>query len=278
MHRILKYPRTQHIEGSRLQPGDEDLAAVAFAGVAGRHLVVEEKIDGANAGICVQSGVLHLQSRGHFLTGGERERHFALLKSWARAHEAGLREVLGSRYVMYGEWMYAKHTIFYDALPHYFLEFDVLDREREVFLDTPSRQRLLGGLPVASVPVLAQGAFPSLAALQRLVGPSLYKTPDWRTHLAQAAAAGESGRFGSVERAVAQTDPSDQAEGLYIKVEEDGRVVERLKWVRASFLSAVLDAEGHWLDRPIVQNRLAPGVDIFSPQLAPQLTSRLPHT
>ena len=268
MHRILKYPRTQHIEGSRLQPGDEDLAAVAFAGVAGRHMVVEEKIDGANAGICVLDGVLHLQSRGHFLTGGERERHFALLKSWARAHEAGLREVLGSRYVMYGEWVYAKHTIFYDALPHYFLEFDVLDRERDVFLDTPSRQRLLDGLPVASVPVLAQGAFPSLAALQRLVGPSLYKTPDWRTHLAQAAAAGESGRFGSVERAVAQTDPSDQAEGLYIKVEEDGRVVERLKWVRASFLSAVLDAEGHWLDRPIVQNRLAPGVDIFSPQLA----------
>lgn len=115
--RMHKYPRTRHLEGSRLQPGDEDLAAVPFAGVAGRHLVVEEKIDGANAGVCFVGGVLHLQSRGHFLTGGPRERHFALLKSWARCHEARLREVLGERYVMYGEWTYAKHTIFYDALP-----------------------------------------------------------------------------------------------------------------------------------------------------------------
>lgn len=36
-----------------------------------------------------------------------------------------------------------------------FLELDVLDRWSEMFLDTPSRQRLLAGLPVASVPVLA---------------------------------------------------------------------------------------------------------------------------
>ena len=28
MDRILKYPRTQHLEGSRLQSGDEDLSQV----------------------------------------------------------------------------------------------------------------------------------------------------------------------------------------------------------------------------------------------------------
>jgi hypothetical protein len=267
MDRIRKYPRTHHIQGSRLQPGDEDLTAVPFADLAGRHLVVEEKIDGANAGVCFVRGTLHLQSRGHFLTGGERERHFALLKSWARCHEARLREALGERYVMYGEWVYAKHTIFYDALPHYFLEFDVLDRESDAFLDTPSRQRLLAGVPVASVPVLADGRFESLAALRGLVGPSRYKTPRWREHLQEAADEGESGRFGSVERALAQTDPSDEAEGLYVKVEEGGHVALRLKWVRPSFLTAVLDGDSHWLDRPIVQNRLASGVDVFAPAL-----------
>ena len=41
---MRKYPRTPHIEGSRLQPGDEDLASVPFAAVAGRPLVVEELI------------------------------------------------------------------------------------------------------------------------------------------------------------------------------------------------------------------------------------------
>ena len=46
---LRKYPRTAHLEGSRCQPGDEDLESVPFASIAGRHLVVEEKVDGANA-------------------------------------------------------------------------------------------------------------------------------------------------------------------------------------------------------------------------------------
>lgn len=117
------------------------------------------------------------------------------------------------------------------------------------------------------MPVLAARRFTSLDALRGLVTRSLYKTGAWREHLREAASEGESARFGSVERAVAQTDPSDQAEGLYLKIEEQGRVVERLKWVRSSFLTAVLDGDGHWLDRPIVQNRLAPGVDLFAGDL-----------
>lgn len=120
---LLKYPRTQHIEGSRLQPGDQDLSQVPFSDLAGRYLVVEEKLDGANSGISFEeSGRLRLQGRGHFLVCDESERHFALLKTWAATHISALLQILGDRYVMYGEWMYAKHTVFYDALPHYFME------------------------------------------------------------------------------------------------------------------------------------------------------------
>ena len=38
MDAILKSPRTRHIQGSRLQPGDEDLEAVPFSELRGRHL------------------------------------------------------------------------------------------------------------------------------------------------------------------------------------------------------------------------------------------------
>jgi hypothetical protein len=55
---------------------------------------------------------------------------------------------------MYGEWLYARHTIPYDMLPHYFMEFDIFDRETREFLSTDRRQRLLAGTPVTSVPVL----------------------------------------------------------------------------------------------------------------------------
>jgi len=51
--------------------------------------------------------------------------------------------------------------------------------------------------------------------------------------------------------------------GLYVKVEADGRVLERYKLLRASFLDTVAQSGSHWLDRPIVPNQLRPGVDLF---------------
>jgi hypothetical protein len=260
MPTLHKYPRTLHLQGSRLAPGDEDADSVPFAALAGRSLVVEEKVDGSNSGLCCDAGGrLWLQSRGHFLTGGEREKHFDLFKQWAHGHAAVLRDVLGSRYVVYGEWLYAKHTIFYDQLPHYFLEFDVLDTETGDFLATDRRRALLAGLPVVSVPVLWSGTARSLAELVALVRPSLYKGPAWRERLTEVGSARGLGP----ERVWAETDRTDLAEGLYVKAEEDGRVVGRYKYVRADFLATVHDSGSHWLKRPIVPNQLRPGVDLF---------------
>ena len=258
--RMLKYPRTRHLEGSRLQPGDEDLSSVPFSELRGRYLVVEEKIDGANAGASFdEKGALWLQSRGHFLTGGPREKHFNLFKQWARTHERALSNVLGDRYLMYGEWLYAKHTIYYDALPHYFLEFDILDTHTREFLSTDRRRALLHGAPIASVPVLWRGRADSLAELTERVVRSLYKTERWRERLADSAR--ERGL--DPEKILRETDPSDLGEGLYIKVEENGCVRERYKYVRHSFLTAVTDSGSHWLNRPIVPNELAAGAALF---------------
>lgn len=257
---LVKYPRTLHLEGSRLQPGDEDLEQVLFDDIAGAHLVVEEKCDGANTGLRFDNqGRLWLQSRGHYLTGGAREKHWAPLKQWAHAHAPALYAVLGQRYVLFGEWLFAKHTIFYDLLPHYFLEFDVLDTTEGRFLSTPARRELLVGLPLVSVPVLHEGPVRSLAELTNLVGPSLYKSTQWQERLLEVGAE----RGIDPEQALAETDKSDLMEGLYIKVEQDGAVARRLKYVRATFLSAVLDSGTHWLRRPILPNQLAPGTDLF---------------
>ena len=117
-YKILKYPRTQHLQGSRLGEGDEDLRQIPFSEIFGKYIVIEEKIDGANTAISFNDkGELLLQSRGHYLTGGYKERHYNLMKQWANNNKALFYSALGSRYIMYGEWMYAKHTVFYDALP-----------------------------------------------------------------------------------------------------------------------------------------------------------------
>ncbi len=251
---IRKYPRTRHILDSALQPGDEDLARAGFSDIAGRHVVVEEKVDGANAAISFDAdGGLLLQSRGHYLTGGARERHFDLFKRWGHERCHALRNVLGSRFIVYGEWLYAKHTVYYDALPHYFLEFDVLDTETGEFLSTPQRKSLLEPLGLASVPVLHAGRLASAEELKAMIGPSAFKSARWRERL-EGEAAVPPHRADIVLR---QTDPSDLMEGLYIKVEEGYRVAERFKYVRQGFLTTVLDSESHWQSRPILANRLA---------------------
>ncbi|GAB7038572.1 hypothetical protein JCM9533A_24220 [Catenuloplanes niger JCM 9533] len=112
---------------------------------------------------------------------------------------------------------------------------------------------MLAGTPVVSVPVLRSGTFPSPAALTGLIGPSTVRTPAWRDSLRAAAA--EAGV--DAGRVLAETDPGDDMEGLYVKDERDGRVAARYKWVRAGFAQAVLDSGSHWADRPIVANRLA---------------------
>lgn len=260
---IIKYPRTPHLEGSRLQPGDEDLSQVPFSEIAGRHLVIEEKIDGANSAVSfTETGELRLQSRGHFLTGGYREKHYQLFKRWAAAQQNSLWQALGSRYILYGEWMYAKHSIYYDALPHYFMEFDILDRLTGRFLDTPARREITGALPVCSVPVLGEGTFAHLEDALSFLGDSHFISGAHLEHL--RAAAQREGQ--DAERVLRQTDAGRTMEGLYIKVEEDGEVKQRVKFVRSSFLQVVEQSQSHWLERPIIPNGLSRPVEaLFLP-------------
>lgn len=261
---LFRYPRTPHLEGSRLQEGDHGHDHVPYRELRGLRLVVEEKLDGANTGISFSpAGELLLQSRGHYLMGGGRERQFNFIKAWAQAHADWLLQRLEDRYVMYGETMSKKHSVFYDALPHHFFEFDVLDRRTGQFLSTAARRELLAGGPVLSVPVLYDGLAPArLADLKALLRPSLAKTARWRDAFEATV------RREGLDLALAwkQCDKSDLSEGLYLKVEADGQTLGRYKWVRADFVQAILASEKHHSEQPYVPNQLAPGVDLYAPR------------
>jgi hypothetical protein len=257
-----KYPRTQHIEGSGLQPGDADLEVVACAELTKRFLVVEEKLDGANSGISfATAGVLQLQSRGHYLTGGPREKQFELFKAWANRRAVELWTLLGTRYVLYGEWLYARHSIFYTDLSHYFLEFDIYDQTENRFLSTERRRELLRRASfIVSVPVVYRGQIRELDELTQFIGKSAFIRDDHRAVLRRVC---EQQKW-NVEQALMETDPTGLMEGLYVKWEEDGQVKGRYKYVRRQFLQTVRDSGSHWLDRPIIPNQLGPGVELFA--------------
>lgn len=259
---LLRYPRTAHLAGSRLQDGDSDHDQTPLTALADCHVVIEEKLDGANAGISFTAGgELLLQSRGHYLHGGYGERQFNLFKRFAAAQEARLLPRLEDRYVLYGEWLYAKHSIWYDRLPHWFQEFDIYDRQAGHFLSTPRRQALLAGSPILSVPVLYAGPMPTrLSQLQALIRPSLAKSAQWREAFEAAVARQQL----PLSLTWQQTDQQDASEGLYLKVEDEARVLGRYKLIRPSFTQTLLDAGDHHVKRPLLPNALAEGADLYA--------------
>ncbi|GCE11562.1 RNA ligase family protein [Tengunoibacter tsumagoiensis] len=258
---IYKYPRTPHIEGSGLQYGDDEQTILPMAALLNRHLVIEEKMDGANCAISFSDdGTLLLQSRGHYLSGGPREAQFSLFKTWAYSYMLPLYEVLGERYILYGEWLYAKHTIFYTELPHYFMEFDLYDKEHDRFLSTVRRRELLALLPfIVSVKVLYEGQIESCEALLKLVGPSHFIGSDHLEILEQICQ--QKGL--AIQQILNETNTSLLMEGLYLKIEDDDAVQERYKYVRKSFLQSILSSESHWMERPIIPNQLSRDASLF---------------
>ena len=256
--KILKYPRTQHLSGSELQRGDRP-ETMPFRELKGRHIVIEEKLDGANSAVSFsEDGELLLQSRGHYLMGGPRERHFAMLKTWATSLMQDLHDILGHRYVMYGEWMYAKHTVFYDRLPHYFHEFDVYDREEGVSeharASCPPRGTRRGERARALRGSCTVRSPPPLAGAARAV-----QVP----HLASEPRSRRAPHGQHLDKVLAQTEDCDLSEGLYVKWEQQGVVAGRYKYVRPGFTQSLVEGDGHWQRRPILPNELAPGADLY---------------
>jgi len=259
---IKKYPRTPHIQGSKFQHGDEDLENIPFDEIKGKFLVIEEKMDGANSGISFSdNGELLLQSRGHYLTGGYRERHFDLFKTWAHTYSPQMWEVIKDEFIIYGEWMFAKHTVYYTHLEHYFLEFDIYDKANDCFLSTKMRNKLLEKMPfIKSVKILYEGILNSKEQLKSFMTQSYFIN---NNHLDCLKEDTEKLKL-NFQTVLKETNKSNIMEGLYIKQESDNTVDQRFKYVRSDFLNSIMDSETHWLDRPIIPNRLAKDINLFN--------------
>jgi hypothetical protein len=239
---FVKYPRTPHVFGSKGTDDDKRLGLKSsLEMIRSNNLVIEEKVDGSNSAVQFSpEGNIILQNRGQYWFEMESDKpwekglthpQYDLFKNWTLARKQQLFSVLGTRFILYGEWMYARHHIHYDSLPHYFLEFDIYDKMEKYFLDTSSRKKILKGSGVISVAMLHQGPVKSLEKLQTMIVKSCYA--------------------------------SVKAEGLYLKIESAGIVHERAKFVRKDFTQEIIDLGRHWSDVKMVPNRLKADADIF---------------
>lgn len=239
---FVKYPRTPHLFGSKGTDDDKHLSeAESDRFIADDSLIVEEKIDGTNVGIHFSlDGSLVLQCRGHLVTEGMHPQ-YDLFKQWANVKRPVLEAILESRYILFGEWMYARHTVHYRQLSHYFFEFDIYDKEQSAFLNLAQREALLADSGICTVPVVHHGAT-TRKELAKLIGASRFdsqfENPDTR-----------------------KTD--NLMEGLYLRTEADDVVSGRAKIVRSEFIDRI-KLSTHWQHQAMVPNLLAEGTDIWS--------------
>lgn len=239
---FIKYPRTPHLFGSRGTDDDKHLGrGESEAFIADSSLIVEEKLDGTNVGIhFTASGRMVLQCRGHEITEGMHPQ-YDLFKQWTSVKRSLFEAMLGSRFILFGEWLYAKHSIHYRKLPHYFFEFDIYDKDAECFLDLSTRLQMLEGTGLKTVPVLHQGRA-TADLLESLIGPAPFDS--------------------EFDNPITRRK-DNLMEGLYCRTEENGRVKGRAKMVRPEFVEKVKQSE-HWQHQKMIPNLLADGMDIWA--------------
>ena len=238
---FVKYPRTPHLSGSKGTDDDKHLGPKESRGfIADPSLIVEEKLDGTNVGVhFTRSGRMVLQCRGHEITEGMHPQ-YDLFKQWTAVKRPVLEAMLSSQFILYGEWLYAKHSVHYRRLPHYFFEFDIFDKDAGLFLSLERRLAMLRSTGLTTVPVLHRGRA-SLEQLRSVIGPSAFES--------------------SFENPVTgRTD--NLMEGLYCRTEAEGSVSGRAKMVRSAFVEKVKQSE-HWQHQALVPNELAEGADIW---------------
>ncbi|WP_327209995.1 RNA ligase family protein [Rhizobium leguminosarum] len=214
----LRSPRTPHLVGSGMPTSGGSRERIDWAELAGRHVILEEKIDGSEVSFHFDADArLVCRERSaetDMLARGGRQRHLDRLKDWLLFNEDRLFDRMGGTYLVYAEWCAVAHRIFYDRLPSFLIECDVQDKRTGEFLSTERRIWLLSGLGLAHAPVLFRGTATKDIHPDRLVGRSAF--------CSGSPPVEQVGDTSSL-------DLSGMMEGVYGKVEENGRVVSRFK-------------------------------------------------
>jgi hypothetical protein len=222
---FFRFPRTPHLIwlGKDEARDDKVLPPEDASELLSGMVLVEEKIDGANVGLSLSDLGIRAQNRGAYIERKNCHPQFKPLFRWLDAHRHSLTVALEPNLILFGEWCYAVHSVRYTKLPDWFLAFDVYDRYRDEFWSAVRRDEFTDGIGLARVPKVAQGRF-NVPDIVRMLGASqLSNSP---------------------------------AEGVYVRRDDNERLVARAKVVRPEFVQQI---DSHWSGRSMQTNTLLSG-------------------
>ena len=219
-----KFPHTPHLLwlGEGTPRDDKIMKPDEVVSFLSGDVLVEEKVDGANMGLSLgPDGRLHAQSRGNYLAPGRCHAQWNPLWPWLAERRLALEDGLRGGLMLFGEWCHARHTVPYDALPDWFLGFDIYEIGGGKFWAVDRRNAWLRQRGIRSIPEVVRGRF-SQAQLLALLD---------RSHVGRVP-----------------------MEGIYLRREHAGYLLARAKIVSAVFKQQV---EERWTRRSVVSNQIA---------------------
>lgn len=234
--KYIKYPSTRHLPWSH-ERDDDDTAHESLDWLTGYPLIATKKMDGGNAMLVKDSeNPIRARNGRH----ADKE-HFDMAKQWY--WDEGLYAKLPEHLQVFGEWLYAKHSIHYGcdcdkpcedvgpALEDYFQVFGMYDTRYNLWLGWHETVELATEMDLTVVPYATE-------VYGELQFEETYEAWDTLYELSQHVV--EQGHEGVVVRSALPF--------------HYGQIDRRLgKYVRPGH---VKEGEKHWSKRPLVQNQL----------------------
>ncbi|KAL0030482.1 hypothetical protein WJX79_008953 [Trebouxia sp. C0005] len=206
-----KFPRTEHLVDLGAATSDDVILTKSAAGSLQGDIAIEEKVDGGCMGISLTfDSSIQVQNRSRYIN-AKTHAQFAKLGLWIESHRQQLLDLLNrddqmpERFMLFGEWVAATHAIHYTSLPDLFLAFDLYDRLKDDFVSRPVLSALLKDTDIKQVPLMME-----------------YTGKIEVADLCQMTNEHSAFHDGPVE-------------GVYVRIQKDGKTLHRYKIVRANF-------------------------------------------
>jgi len=213
----MKYPRTYHLPFSPGAPEDKIIKDINT--LLNVPVIITEKLDGSN--VSIMSDKCFARSHAN----PPKHASFDMFK----AFHAQVKHLIPLQVQLFGEWLYAKHSIEYENLPGYFLLFGVRNINTQMWTSWSSVEKIAEIIGVYTVPVISRNTvFSNEKELKNLI-QHYYKFPSMY---------------------------SKQREGFVIRhkneFNNDNFQQCVAKWVRAEHNQI----DEHWMRKEIVRNKL----------------------
>lgn len=214
----MKYPKTFHFPFS-LGCTNDDKIADDTSYLINKEIIISEKMDGSNTSL-ERNGCF---ARTH--SGPPNHSSFDGLK----ALHAQVKYKIPEGIQLFGEWLFALHSISYSELPHYFLLFNVRDLNKNIWLSWDEVELWAQEIEVPTVPVLFKGKVDSIENLQKLSNNFMMQPSE----------------CGGLREGIVTRVSSEFSDDLFSKCV--------IKNVRANHVNPNND---HWLHQQIIKNKL----------------------